>query len=142
TATGLVDLGSGAGFPGLVLAIMGARGVELIESNARKSVFLAEAARATGTELTVTHGRIEKIAPRAAAVVTARACAPLGRLLGHISRHLAPGGRALLLKGAGVDAELTAAAKDWTMALDRLASVSDAAGVILEIRDLGRAHRS
>jgi len=78
-ARSLVDLGSGAGFPGLVLAILGVSGVELIESDKRKGVFLREAARLTNTPVKITDSRIEMAKPHAADVVTARACAPLGK---------------------------------------------------------------
>lgn len=132
----LVDLGAGAGFPGLVLAIMGVSGVELIEANGRKCAFLREVARATATEVTVTQGRIENIEARPADVVIARACAPLGKLLGYVDRFLAADGTALLLKGARVDEELTQAAKSWTMELNRRPSLSDPAGAVLEITNL------
>ena len=157
TCRRLVDLGSGAGFPGLVLAVMGVCGgggdggggedggdggeVELIESNARKCAFLGAVARATGTAVTITRARIEDIAPRPADVVCARGLAPLDRLLGHVVRFLAPGGTALLLKGARVDEELTQAAKHWTMALSRKPSLSDPTGVILQIKDLRRVEQ-
>ena len=72
----LVDLGSGAGFPGLVLAALGARDVHLIEADRRKVEFLRAAARAMDTSVTVHPGRSESVAPLAAGVVTARACAP------------------------------------------------------------------
>src|SRR5687767_1366639 len=73
----VVDLGSGAGFPGLVLAILGAPDVHLIESDQRKAQFLREAARVTGTPVMVHARRIEDVAPFPASVVTARALAPL-----------------------------------------------------------------
>ena len=132
----LVDLGSGAGFPGLVLAIMGVRGVELIEANGRKCVFLNEIVRATATRVTVTQGRIGNTDAGPADVVTARACAPLGKLLGYVHRFLAAGGTALLLKGARVDEELTQAGKSWTMEVTRRPSLSDPAGTVLEITNL------
>ena len=72
----LVDLGSGAGFPGLVLGVMGAPDVHLVESDARKCAFLREAARLTGTTVTIHNKRIEQVAPLGADVVTARALAP------------------------------------------------------------------
>src|SRR5204862_6757378 len=77
----LVDLGSGAGFPGLVLAVLGVPGIELIESDARKGVFLREAARIANAPVKIVDSRIETVKPHTADVVTARACAPLDRLL-------------------------------------------------------------
>src|ERR1700680_1973039 len=67
----LVDLGSGAGFPGLVLAILGVPGVELIEADRRKAIFLREAARIAGVEIMLRACRIESVARQAADVVTA-----------------------------------------------------------------------
>jgi 16S rRNA (guanine527-N7)-methyltransferase len=132
----LLDLGSGAGFPGLVLAILGAGEVHLVESDRRKATFLQEAARATETAVTIHKQRIESLSI-AADVVTARALAPLDRLLGLARPFLDPegAGRAFFLKGERVEAELTEAAKNWTMTLARHASRSDARSVILEIQD-------
>lgn len=139
SAARVVDLGSGAGFPGLVLAVMGLEGVELVESNRRKCEFLNAVAHATDTAVTVTCARIERAALAPADLVVARALAPLDRLLGHVATCLKPGGTALLLKGAEVERELTAAAKHWTMRLTRHPSRSDPTGVIVEIRDLAPA---
>jgi 16S rRNA (guanine527-N7)-methyltransferase len=138
-ARSLVDLGSGAGFPGLVLAIMGVPQVHLMESDARKCAFLAQAARqfAPGN-VTIHHGRIEAIAPLAADVVTARALADLGQLLGYVARHLAPGGACLLLKGRRVEDELTLAGQSWTMAVERFSNPAESSGTILRIKDLRR----
>ena len=86
----LADLGSGAGFPGLVLAILGISGVELIESDVRKCAFLREAARIADAPITVRHARIEAMPPHEVDVVTARACAPLDRLLHMTQRFIAP----------------------------------------------------
>src|SRR3954469_8502096 len=82
----LIDLGSGAGFPGLVLAIMGIEGVELVESDARKCAFLREAARVAGAKATVRNARIEAVPTHPVAVITARGCAPLDRLLQYSQR--------------------------------------------------------
>lgn len=136
TPARIADLGSGAGLPGLVLAVMTGADVHLIESDQRKATFLREAARITGTALTVHAARIEDIAPLAAGVVTARALAPLDRLLPWVHRHLEKGGRSLLLKGAGADEELTLARKNWTMTLSRRRSLSDASGTVLILDDL------
>ena len=136
----LVDLGSGAGFPGMVLSIMGRPNVELVESNTRKCSFLGEVARVTGANVEITNSRLEDVtAPVLADVVTARAVAPLPKLLGYCFRWLKPGGVALLHKGVLVERELTQAAKDWTMQLLRHRSQSDPRGVVLEIRELARA---
>lgn len=138
-AAEIVDLGSGAGFPGLVVAIAGRRPVRLVEADARKCAFLAEAARVTGAEAVVDNRRIEAVAAASADVVTARALAPLPVLLPLAARILRPAGIALLLKGATVAAELTAVEKTWTMRATHIASSSEPSGVILKIERLRRA---
>ena len=137
----LVDLGSGAGFPGLVLAILGSRGVELVESNSRKCAFLAEAARHVSVDVTIHHARIESLPAGPADIVTARGCAPLPKLLDYAERFIAPPTQCLFLKGARVDEELTRAAKDWNMSVHRYASKTDTRATILRIQDVARASR-
>lgn len=137
----VADLGSGAGFPGLVLAVMGVPDVHLVESDVRKAAFLREAARVTGATVTVHAERSEKLAPLGADVVTSRALAPLGKLLDLASRHLAEGGLCLFLKGRGSEDELTAARKEWIITSDRFPSVTDPMGAILQIREVCRAQR-
>jgi 16S rRNA (guanine527-N7)-methyltransferase len=138
SARRVVDLGSGAGFPGLVLAILGAPDVQLIESDARKAAFLQEVARITATPVTIHRDRVESVPPLGADVVTARGCAPLPRLLELAAPHLAPGGVCLFLKGRNVNAELTEALKKWNMRIDRFASRSDPRGVILRLEAVSR----
>ena len=138
----IVDLGSGAGFPGLVLALLGAGEVHLVESDRRKAVFLREVARETGSDARVHDQRIEDTPPIAADVVTARACAPLRKLLGYAQKipGPAPGTRpcCLFLKGKQADEELTEARKQWTMRVDTFPSRSDPSGAILRIGLLDR----
>jgi 16S rRNA (guanine527-N7)-methyltransferase len=134
----LVDLGSGAGFPGLVLAILGVSGVELIESDKRKGVFLREAARIGSAPVAITDSRIEKAKPHPADVVTARACAPLDKLLPLAQRFIGPNTVCLFLKGEQVEEELTAAAREWRMAAVRLPSRADPRGVILKLEQVTR----
>jgi len=138
-AAGVTDIGSGAGFPGLVLAIVRDRPVHLIESDARKCAFLREAARVSGAPATIHNARAEALAPWPAGVVTARAVASVAELLAlaHPFASLAAPrpGFALLLKGARADAELTEAARKWHMTVTRSGSVSDPTGCILRIDD-------
>jgi len=139
----LVDMGSGAGFPGLVLAVMGVKEVHLIESDGRKAVFLAEAARHSGLEPGVNpiihRMRLEDMPSLRADVVTARACARLDQLLAYAEPMLGPDTICLFLKGAAVEDELTVAAETWRMTLDRLPSASDPSGTILRIGQVARA---
>ena len=137
----LVDLGSGAGFPGLALAILGVAGVELIEIDARKCAFLAEAARATGAAVTIQRARIESLPEAPADVITARACAPLVKLLGYAARFCGPETRCLFLKGADIDKELTEATKYWKLRCTRVPSQSDPTGIILQIHEFAREPR-
>jgi 16S rRNA (guanine527-N7)-methyltransferase len=134
----LVDLGSGAGLPGLILAILGGPQVHLIESDARKCAFLHEAARVTGTAIAIHNKRIEAAPSIEADIVTARALAPLAQLLDHAVRFLKPAGKCVFLKGArGVD-ELTEARKTWHMSVTERPSRSDPSGVILEVESPAR----
>lgn len=134
----LVDMGCGAGFPGLVLAVMGVPDVHLIESDARKCAFLREAARITGTPVTIHNARIEAVAPLEADVVTARALAPLEKLLNWAEPHLLPQGHCVFLKGKGGEDELTQASKEWNITFERIASQSDPSGTILHLREVRR----
>jgi len=134
----LVDLGSGAGFPGLVLAILGAPDPHLIESDQRKAAFLREAARATGTTVTVHAARLESVAPLGGDVITARALAPLADLLPLVLRHRTPDGLALLPKGRDVETELTACRDQWIMRLSSRPAQGDPAGRILVIQEIRR----
>ena len=140
---GLVDMGSGAGFPGLVLAILGVPNVHLIESDARKCAFLAEAARAAGLEVgqnpVVHRSRLEEIAELQADVVTARACAPLTQLLAYAEPFLRADSICLFPKGARVEEELTEAKKTWRMGVERFPSLSDPSGTILRMKQVARA---
>ncbi len=130
-ARGLIDLGSGAGFPGLVLAVLGVPGVELVEADARKCVFLREAARATETTVEIRQCRIEAVPPGARDVVTARACAPLDRLLGLAEKFIGPHTRCLFLKGEHAGDELAEAGKAWKMTTARHDSRADPRGIVL-----------
>lgn len=136
-----VDLGSGAGFPGLVVAaVLADRSartrVHLIEADRRKAAFLHDSARAMALDVTVHGQRIESLAPLGAGIVSARAVAPLDRLLPLAVRHLAPDGACLFLKGARVEDELASVAGSWSFNLSRHPSQSGATGEILHLRDV------
>jgi 16S rRNA (guanine527-N7)-methyltransferase len=137
-ASSVIDLGSGAGLPGLVLAILGVPGVELVEADSRKCAFLREAARITEAPVTLRPCRIEAVSSHPVDVVTARACAPLDRLLGLAEPFLAPDSECLFLKGERVEEELTLARKRWTMVASACPSRSDPRGVVLRLRQVVR----
>jgi 16S rRNA (guanine527-N7)-methyltransferase len=132
----LVDLGSGAGFPGLVLAIAGVADVHLIEADSRKATFLAEVARLTETEVTLHTQRIEHVSPLVAGVVTARALAPLPALLGHAARFSGPSTVGLFHKGRDWRRELTLAREAWTMDTRCEPSTADPESVIMRVENL------
>lgn len=129
----LIDLGSGAGFPGLVLAIMGVPCVHLVESDHRKAAFLAHVSRETKIDVTVHAQRIEALTPFIAGVVTARALAPLPKLLSLARPFVGPETVCLFLKGQHVVSELTELSKSMTMMSDQLPSQSDPSGTILRL---------
>jgi 16S rRNA (guanine527-N7)-methyltransferase len=139
-AQSLVDLGSGAGFPGLVLAILLAERpafrTVLYEATRKKCEFLQAAADRAGVQVEIRNGRIEDARREPFNVVTARALAPLDKLFGYA--HVFQGRQTLnlFLKGQSVGAELTLAHKSWRMKVDQRPSRSDPSGVILEIREL------
>jgi 16S rRNA (guanine527-N7)-methyltransferase len=132
----LVDLGTGAGLPGLVLGIFGVPELHLVESDNRKVAFLREALRVSGTTAQVHNGRLDRVTPIIADVITARALAPLPELLEMSERFRGVGTRCLFLKGNQVEAELTAASHAWKMRLERLRSLSDPSGCILQLEDI------
>lgn len=132
----VVDLGSGAGFPGLVLAILGGLTVHLVEADQRKAAFLREAARATGTEVVLHVGRAERLEPVAAQIVTARALASVDDLLGLAGRWMQPGGLCIFLKGRQAAAELEIARQQWHVTADLIASQSDPDATILRLGDI------
>ena len=144
-AENIVDMGSGAGFPGLVLAAVIPARVILIESNARKCAFLRQAAREMGVGAEIVHGRIEDAAAAGvceADVVTARALAPLDRLLALAGPLLLGGGKGLgfclFAKGKTRQEELTIAEKHWKLSVTPIPSLSDPAGAILKVENFER----
>jgi len=135
------DLGAGAGFPGVVLAILlkGAPGalVHLVESRRKRCDFLAAASEALDLPTQIHHARAEDLA-LAVEVVTARAVAPLAELLAFAKPSLDRGGVSLFLKGKGAEAEVAEAHKTWRFSLRCHPSLSDPSGRILEIGGLSR----
>lgn len=142
-----IDLGSGGGFPGVPIACAlaqtaGAR-VHLVESNGKKAAFLREAVRITGAPATVHAERIENFGDSfggKSEVVTARALAPLKSLCDQAFPLLAKGAIGLFLKGQDVEAELTEAAKYWTVEAELKSSVTSRDGVIVRVSRLKPAN--
>lgn len=134
-----VDLGAGAGLPGLVLAAMGVPEMHLVESDLRKSAFLREAARIMDVAVTLHPKRIEKVAAFPADAVVARACAPIDQLIDYSAKFLSPKTVCLFLKGESAGEELAAARTFASMASESIPSLSDPSGVILKLSDIRRA---
>lgn len=142
-ATTWADLGSGGGFPGLVIAILAAERaptlrVTLVESDQRKAVFLRTVAQRTGVPLTVLADRIESVPPLGTHVLSARALAPLAVLLDHSERHLRPNGTALFPKGANWRAEVEVALERWRFRCENLPSATSPDGAILRVGEIAR----
>ncbi|GHF35395.1 16S rRNA (guanine(527)-N(7))-methyltransferase RsmG [Seohaeicola zhoushanensis] len=137
------DLGSGGGFPGLIVAIRAAeapnpRPVTLIESDQRKAAFLRTAAREMGVACKVLSERIELAEPQNAQVLSARALAELSVLLGFAERHLAPEGLALFPKGASWKKEVDNARREWSFDCQPITSETEPAAAILSIKGVSR----
>jgi 16S rRNA (guanine527-N7)-methyltransferase len=136
--TRAIDLGSGGGFPGLMLAIATGVSFDLVESDQRKAAFLREAARITAAPARIHAARIETLTLEPAPLITARALAPLPQLLDLAAPLLAPGGMCLFLKGVHAGSELTAATAEWHMEAKAIPSRTGEGGCILQIRDIVR----
>lgn len=137
-----IDLGSGAGFPGLVLAAFGAPDMTLVESDSRKATFLREAARAMGLAVQVQSVRIEKLVVPPVDIITARALAPLTQLLEFASRLRKEGTVCLFPKGQDVEKELTEATKSWKIDYRLVPSITDAAARIVQIEAFQHGRQS
>lgn len=133
-----VDMGSGAGFPGLVLAIISGIHFHLIESDQRKAAFLREASRLTNAPTKIHATRVQDVKLPPVRLVTARALAPLSSLLSLAAPLLAADGECLFLKGRNADAELTDASRTWQVQVRKTASVTDPNSCILRIGNINR----
>jgi 16S rRNA (guanine527-N7)-methyltransferase len=137
----IADLGSGGGFPGVVLAIASGMEVDLFEANQKKAAFLLEAMRVTKATGRVRAGRLEEVqlaAGRKYGHVTARALAPLPRLLTLAAPFLEGGATGLFLKGKDLERELTESAKSWRIKADRIRSKTDSEAVLLVVKEASR----
>lgn len=139
-STVVLDMGCGAGFPGLVLAIMGGCTVHLVESDSRKCAFLFEVLAQTGVRNVHLHNvRMETLAPFAVDVVTSRALASLDKLLDMAEPFLATQTRCLFLKGQKAQEELTETLKTRTMDVVMIQSQTDPSGTILNLSTIERS---
>lgn len=132
----IFDLGSGAGFPGLVLSILGASQVSLLESDQRKCIFLSEMIRSTNASAKVVNERIENPKKSLAMTITSRACASLDQLLAFSEKLVDKEGECIFLKGKGAAQEIEDAKKHWMFHVEQYPSIVDSEGSILRIRNL------
>lgn len=136
-----VDIGSGGGLPGIVIAILAQeqhpeRNVEMIESDSRKATFLRSVIRDLGLRANVKVDRIENAPPSNASILSARALADLTQLLHYAKRHLAVDGQALFFKGKSWKKEVEEARRTWSFDLISHKSKTDPEAAILEIKDI------
>jgi 16S rRNA (guanine527-N7)-methyltransferase len=138
-----VDIGSGGGFPGLVIAILanernpGAK-ITMIESDQRKCAFLRTVLRETGVSGQVIAKRIEAAEPQKADILSARALADLKTLFGFAERHLSKGGTALFPKGVTWEKEMKDAQESWSFEAEVIRSETETGAVILRVEGLTR----
>lgn len=140
TAEHIVDFGSGAGFPGLSAAIhckqCGVGQVSLIESAGKKASFLKTVVRELELPARVLSQRIENLPSLGADVITARAFAPLPRLLDYARPHIHAQTKFILLKGANVKEEIKNACETWTFDVESVTSITDEDGVVLNLSNV------
>ena len=138
-----VDLGSGGGFPGLVLAVIAFEKAPelrftLVESDQRKAAFLLAVVRELGLSTKVLARRIDELEPLGADFLSARALAPLDALLGFAEQHLAPEGVCIFPKGGKWREELAEATKNWSFSYSTHPSLTDPEAAILTIQEVSR----
>jgi 16S rRNA (guanine527-N7)-methyltransferase len=131
-----IDLGSGAGFPGLILSIAFGIEVDLIEQDQRKAAFLREAVLLTGANARVHAAKIERVKLPPAPLLTSRALASLPGLLRLAAPFLTEDGFCLFHKTLAAEREINDAQRSWSMRLEKIPSLTDPGGVILRVSDL------
>lgn len=139
-----VDIGSGGGFPGLIVSILACefdpnRNVVMVESDQRKSTFLRTVIRELDLNASVVTSRVEGIKGMRADVLSARALSDLSDLMSHAERHLKPEGRAFFFKGEKWESEVEVARQAWSFSLTAHKSKTNPDAAILEIKEIQRA---
>jgi 16S rRNA (guanine527-N7)-methyltransferase len=134
----VADMGSGAGFPGMVLAIMGMKPITLIESDVRKVAFLREAARVSDVDINIVNQRVESTSLRDFSVITARGFASIAKILDSLDNRLSKSSNILLLKGKDYIQEMEDARGDWAFDYQAYPSITDKEGVILSLHNPNR----
>lgn len=139
-----VDLGSGGGFPGAVVAILDSdakaySSFTLVESDQRKAAFLRTVSRETSTDFSVVSKRIEQVEEQNAQILSARALTALSGLLEYCDRHLAIDGTGIFPKGISWKKELLDAQTEWNFQYEAITSITEPEAVILKVREIARA---
>jgi 16S rRNA (guanine527-N7)-methyltransferase len=132
----ILDLGSGGGFPGLVLAAAGCTNITMVESDQRKCIFLREAARHMGVHVSVLNERIENITPQPVRYITSRALASLSQLFCFSAPFMGDHTQCLFLKGKQADDEIAEAQRHWQFEYSKVPSQIHPDGCLLVIREL------
>ena len=132
----ILDIGSGAGFPGLVLAVMGVKNVTLVEADSKKCLFLSEVVRRTGRHANIFNCRIEEFNGGYYDIITARALAPMDKLLSYINPHFGPRTKGIFLKGEQVNRELTKVKKQWKLKYKTIPSITSEGGSIIIVEKM------
>lgn len=133
-----MDIGSGAGFPGLVLSMMGLGEAHMVESNHKKCIFMNQVVRQTIANAQIHNERIEKLADFKVNFIVSRACATITQLLDWSADFIRPETEMWLLKGAIADHELTDALKSWNMQSEQFQSKSDESGRIVRLFNIAK----
>lgn len=133
----IIDLGSGAGFPAIILSIAGVRDITLIESDSRKAAFLVQASKISGNNIKILNDRIENVKNLQCDIITSRAFAELASIFEYSSK-IKVKSKFLLHKGAGYKTEIAKAEKHWLFNKTVHDSITSETGKILEITDLTR----
>lgn len=139
-----LDMGTGGGFPGAVIAILAAEKapelkVTCIEADVRKATFLRTLSYSVEVPMNILSRRIEETPPQNAETVSARALAPLTKLLSHAERHLAPGGKGVFLKGESWQKEVEEALETFRFSVENIPSPTNPGSAILVVGDISRA---
>ena len=133
----IIDLGSGAGFPAIILSIAGIHDITLIESDSRKAAFLVQASKISSNNIKILNDRVENIENLQCDIITTRAFAELDSIFKYSSK-IKVKSKFLLHKGAGYKNEITKAEKHWLFNTTVHDSITSETGKVLEITDLTR----
>ncbi len=136
----IVDCGSGAGFPGLMLSVFGRKDILLCEKSHKKASFLKEASRIMDIKVEIMETKVENLEKKIASAVIARAFAPLNKIIETCSPLLAPNAPMILLKGKNVDSEINLTKRKWKISFKKYPSSTSSDGYILTINKIKKLY--